>query len=289
VLPDFDGVAEQGQRRAAQMVDLYGAKVLPGELMSFFNRRLGVLEHISGRPREECCATAFRLLSHHCLECEEHPVVTRFWRFTECVFTLLRMKLIGMPAEVFSLLLVKPREEGAKRLKAFKAFYVSELSDQRIRVSAVSLQLTLHSVSITAKASEPGGDPALVQLAKGVVQEKTSRHLQELLPKLQNDKDLNVDRAVYSLFVTMGEICIRFAEYVTYPGLLWPISRKYNPGAFVQGAAAFLELDENVLDAGGTQSTARGRHSNQGPTNMIISKMLVCVLDGPASPAQVSR
>ena len=239
---------------SSKLVDLYGPDVLPQDILAFFNGNLAELEHVAppGADRRVVCGDAFVLLHKHLICVEEKPVVTRFWLFTKCVWTLLRMKLLNLPEAAFTLASVKPREDNNKRMVRFWSFFKSDAGDKRIREASLCLRLTLYATNITAQKAKPGDgrEPTLVRLGKKTVQRRTSEQLRRLIPVLRNDPSLDVDSALLALLTTESHICIRFAVYSRYPTALWRIVRVFNIDGYVHAIEEFLaEPDEN-LDMG---------------------------------------
>ena len=132
--------------------DLYGKSVLPDELLSFFNVALGKMAHAADMPQniETIRMKAFQLLHKWVLRIEEHPVITRFFLFAPCIEGLLRMRLLQLPGQIFSLTLTRPREQNQRRLRRFLAFYDSNSAEKHLRMSCLCLQLTTHAVALTA-------------------------------------------------------------------------------------------------------------------------------------------
>ena len=168
---------------AQHLQQLYGKEVLPDNILSLFNVSMTVRVHAGNQvDREQVVREAFRILSQRLLLVEERPVVTRFFLFTTCVWTLLCMKLLALPSCIFSLNTSRIREENGKRLQRFKAFYDGDSADQLLRRSGLCLQLTHLAVSISSKESKhsSGEDalPLLVRIGRAEVQRRTSqRHL----------------------------------------------------------------------------------------------------------------
>ena len=110
---------------------LYGEEVVPQSLLDMFNKDFAQLAHIGppGTDRSSVRRDASALLCMLVLIVEESPVPTRFWLFGFCVQALLRMKLPGLPDEIFSLARVKPcftqKQQGFMTPPLFKIIWLA--------------------------------------------------------------------------------------------------------------------------------------------------------------------
>jgi len=182
------------------------------------------------------------------------------------VNTLLRMKLIDLPADVFTIRMGSPSAEGKDRLTKFHRWYNSAEAGRQLRVASLCLQLTTHAVSISSQkqSKQDGRLPMLVRLARGEVQDKTMEHLEKLLdnmftsgedastPVTVVDGDLDVLLALENLLTTECHIIIRYREYAKYPFLIWKMSERWNPLGCPAECEELLNTNDSDLDAGYT-------------------------------------
>ncbi len=89
-----DAAAQAAHReRVLKFRALYGEDVVPETLVQIYNLRFDAPEHcsedLSDAEMREMRGTLFRELQKRVLLVEEHPIVTRFWLFAQCVRTLL--------------------------------------------------------------------------------------------------------------------------------------------------------------------------------------------------------
>ena len=79
------------QSRVSDLVALYGHDVLPESLLRFYNVCSTAPQHCPDGPVDirEVRGQLFLELQKYVLCVEEHPIVTRFWLFGQCVRTLL--------------------------------------------------------------------------------------------------------------------------------------------------------------------------------------------------------
>lgn len=100
-MPTAETVAASQRWRNLQ--SLYGRhQVLPDSLLEVLNGDAARLQHV-GRPsgsEEEVAAWLSSELERWCLRAEEKPVVTRFWLFSSCIYSLFRWKLLDLPVQV---------------------------------------------------------------------------------------------------------------------------------------------------------------------------------------------
>ena len=194
----------------------------------------------------------FKILYRKVLKLESHPVVTRFWLFTECVWSLLLVDLLGLSRTTFTLTSVSARKESVKRLQRVQNFFSDSKTAAEIRKASICLQLTQHAVSITGQTKPVAGDPRppLVRLAQCTVQKRTCQHMLQLIPLLRADRTVNVAETLQGLLTTEAHIIMRFERYSLYPGKLWRLCKKYNPFGYILAIQEFLETDDEELDYG---------------------------------------
>ncbi|CAK0898523.1 unnamed protein product, partial [Prorocentrum cordatum] len=245
----------ESNRRLQQ---LYGKRALPDDVLEFFNTGIGAFRTAArpGASEADIRRRAYDLLYKHLFKLESKPIVTRFWLFTDAVFTLLRFVLLGLPADkIFTLSMTKPQEENQKRLTSVKNFFSQEDCGRLLRKASLCLRLTQHATSITGqtkKSIEEHRKPLLLRLAQGDVQAATSRDLQVMIPLLGHDPALDIADALYGLLLTQGHIVARFSQYAEYPLRLWKIVREFNSEFYSLNleVTRFLLQPESRLDAG---------------------------------------
>ena len=140
------------RQERARLQLLYGAHVFPsciGEVLSGNFRELEVVAQ-TGYDRADICGKVYSMLFELLIVAQEKPIVTRLFLFAKCVFTLLLMRLLGVPVSVFTLDTKAPYPANQKRLDGFKEWYTAADTDKDLRRAALALQLTLHATSITA-------------------------------------------------------------------------------------------------------------------------------------------
>ena len=237
-------------RTDAALRSLYGDEVYPPILCDLFYKDMSLWE-MDGTPEEEPAMKgyAFQLLHQQTLREEHHPVVTRFFLFASCTFMLLRIKVLGVPVEVFNTSSATLRTS-AKRLTRFHDFYSSAEGDRDLRSACLCLRLTLFAVSLSSKKAAADEVPTLVLLGQKNVQRRTKALLCELVPQLSADPALDLDQAVPALLVTEGHIFLRYDEYCEFPTELWRLTRRWNPHGYCQACEKFLGANPDSLDAG---------------------------------------
>ena len=241
-------------RKTAQLQALYGEGVFPISLTRLLKRSLAEFEVCcpQGTDRSEICGELFRALLPLVVKLEEKPIVTRFWKFSQCVWSLLLIDILGLPAKVFTLRTVSPARDNSKRLDRVRAYFGNPSVPTQLRISSLALQLTQHATNMTGQSQKLPDDnrPIIVRLAQGEVQKHTAEHLRRLLPLLQYDDKLDVTAAVLRLLTTQGHIVMRFGRYAEYPGKLWLCCRAFNPIDYPEAVVAFLHTRDDDLDAG---------------------------------------
>ena len=231
---------------------LYGDSVLPSDLMELYADTIAKLRHV-GACKQDACRLFYHALHKYCFRPEEHPITSRFWTFSVCVDGLLRVVLLDLPVEVFSVTTTRPRPDNQKRLKLFHDFLQSAEGGQTLRIASLSLQLTAHATSLTAQKAQCGlnREPTLVRLGKREIQQKTCQHFIEIVSRLHLDPKLDIGRAFWSLLNTEAELLIRFEWYCGYPTKLWELCEEFN-GEYYKAVYLFLNEKIENLDFGYT-------------------------------------
>ena len=186
---------------------------------------------------------------------DETPVVTRFWTFGVCLRVLLRMFLLGIDASFLDLRSTNPNQENGLRLGGFKTWLTDPTTGGSIRVACLCLQLTEYATNLSAQKQDDflkrgQVEPTLVRLGQGVVQERTSLRLSELLKNLDGDSELPVLTALESLLLTEMHLVARFNSFYSYPTALWRLSRRFNPTEYTTACTRFLKVKPELLDVG---------------------------------------
>ena len=111
------------RQRFEGLVRLYGPEVFPPDLVAFFNMGVGQFAtRVDGAADEHHVQSrAYSLLYKHILKVEDKPIVTRFWLFASCVYTLLRMNVMQIPMDIFSTR-VATRTDNQKRITRVKDY-----------------------------------------------------------------------------------------------------------------------------------------------------------------------
>jgi len=164
--------------------DLYGEDVVPANVAEVLNVSLGTWTHaaVTGETMASIRGRLFAALYKAILVANEKPVVTRFWTFGICLRTLLLMRLLSIPGEMFALSTVTPAPDNSRRLKGFCSWYASESSDSALRVACMSLAVTDIALNVTAKKNDEfktrmDVDPPLVRISRGEVLRMTTERL----------------------------------------------------------------------------------------------------------------
>jgi hypothetical protein len=232
------------------LLTLYGRDIIPEVFTDVFNHETFSWEHHchAGADRLFLRGRAFAAVYRWTLKTEEKPVITRFWLFTECVFAVLRMKMLALPSSLFD---VGCRSESQHRVAAFKTWYDDPGTDKHLRKAALCLRLTLFATNLTAKSNrDPKARPMLVRLADGEIQRRTSELLLTMLPLLGGDAQLDVEAVVFGLLLTQSHIIMRFQQYTVYPCKLKCLCSAYNPAGYVESILEFLNTPDSQLDFG---------------------------------------
>ena len=219
-----------------------------------FNKRLAGFESIAhpDTSKEDLLGNVYRALYRWLFKLEEKPIVTRFWLFSMCVWTLLRFLLLGIDlSEVLVTQTKKPNKDNKKRLTAVLKYFADEHQQKMLRTASLCLRLTSYATNLTGQTKEGAHElPLFVRLSQGTVQRKSSALLQRILSMILVDDKVDVTSAVLGLFTTEGHIIMRFEQYLHYPYKLWRLTKEFNPAGYAACILEFLDTDDQLLDVG---------------------------------------
>ena len=244
--------ARQAAHRVFQdgMVELYGHRVLPPELLQYFPMHWDHPHAVKGGPNENLDpAVVAEDYIRAVLVSEDHPVVTRFWLFGQAVRRMLTTFLLMDVSKVFVLQGMQPKQRQQRRLKIVLNFFKDGTELQNLKCSALSLRMTDKMLAVTARA--PGkSPPPLVDLSTMKVIDEAVVELIAMLSKLATDATLNLVMAVSALLTTLLHLVARCLQYQRYPYTLWRLTQTHNPASYLDDCAAFLAAEPSTLDQG---------------------------------------
>ena len=121
---------------------LYG-QACPDELTNLFNVAFETPEHTSADPTEESeVQQAFlSAITKHMFHSREHPVITRFWTFAECVERLLSMLIFKIPLTTLLAPGASLAKEQRVRMQRFQKYMESDKAQAELRVACLCLQV----------------------------------------------------------------------------------------------------------------------------------------------------
>ena len=90
---------------------------------------------------------------------------------------------------------------------------------QLLRRTCLSLQVVAHVNALCAQLRQ--GEPLLVRISKGAVQQAVVQDCARLLGLLHLDPALDVVEAVTLLLATSVEVAVRFRQYSAWPCACW--------------------------------------------------------------------
>eukprot|EP00959_Pyramimonas_sp_CCMP1952_P170163 3555077-Pyramimonas_sp.AAC.1 len=243
-LPD-DQRPDYGLRR------LYGDDVITPEIAKLLNVDFRRLEMACppGAELREMRGLLYSELYRSIIRVENHPVITRFFLFTDCAFAILRAQLLQIPSSVFSLHMANLRGKGQKRITGFREYYDNEADRLDLKRACLNLRLTKVANVTCSKKPKPGDDPVLVQIGRGRVQAQVTTELCDVLANLHHDASLDLTDTVLSLLSTTVHVCLRFGDYNVF-NYLWEMTLKYNPDECVNACGVFLRTPASKLDGG---------------------------------------
>eukprot|EP00434_Breviolum_minutum_P002808 symbB.v1.2.002468.t1/scaffold99.1/size346285/24 len=219
------------------LLNLYGHGVIPFELVQFLNHDIQRLVHRCPAGTNLAAARGELFAQLYKLVCrvETHPVVTRMWTFTNCIWAMLLCKLLGLPNYIFSTSAVQLRPENERRMQRFRIWWQKPETSSHLRTVSLCLRLTKLAVDLASqKPKEDSNDgarmlPTVVRLGQAAVEKATGALCGSILGRLAADPVLDLTETVQSLLLTQIEIHLRFFDFQLWPACLWRLSIKYNP------------------------------------------------------------
>ena len=125
-------VATADVEASRTLIHFYGSESLSRDLVAILNCGSQNFQYASACPdRRHACSSSFSVFQIRLLFLEERSVVSRFWHFTGCVWTLLQLRFLKIPClEVFKKTGVTPRKEMSQRLIRFLSFVDAASTDE---------------------------------------------------------------------------------------------------------------------------------------------------------------
>ena len=123
-----------------------------------------------------------RVLRKRILIVDERPTLTRMFTFTEHMNCFLLLQLMGLLPNLIKMRGTQPRERNRKRVDKVLAFMQKPDADQYLRRTCLSLQIAAHVNALCAQLRE--GEPLLVRISKGAVQQAVVQDCARLLGQL---------------------------------------------------------------------------------------------------------
>jgi hypothetical protein len=127
--------------------------------------------------------------------------------------------------------------------------FLSEGAPSEVRRVALCLRLTIYATSLTAE-KDKRGEPTLVSLGRGVVQEKTSMLFSDIVSRIPDDPVLEPTETLLAMLQTQVHLIIRFDQYERFPTRLWRLTKKFNPEGYADACYQFLTAPNEDLDLG---------------------------------------
>ena len=159
------------------------------------------------------------------------------------------MFLVGLPFQALSFGRLMAETENAKRMAAVSVFFLSEGAPSEVRRVALCLRLTIYATSLTAE-KDKRGEPTLVSLGRGLVQEKTSILFSDIVSRIPDDPVLEPTETLMAMLQTQVRLIIRFDQYGRFPTRLWRLTKKFNPDGYADACYQFLTVPNEDLDLG---------------------------------------
>ena len=193
-----------------QLQHLYGKNVLPDALMKWFPLHLRHPHVVQGHDVAALTAEGFaEAFTKEVLVSEEHPVVTRFWLFAQCVRHVLTISLLGNPAEMFELGGLVPMQKQARRLRLVTLFFKDPIEQQRLKAAVLSLRLTRTMLAVTARKPSDQQPPVLLELTGNEIPREAAKVFIEIVSAFGADNTLDKVLAITALCTTLVHLVVR--------------------------------------------------------------------------------
>lgn len=237
------------------------------------------------------------ILRRRLLVVDEKPTLTRMFTFSGHVHGLLLMDLLGCADSLVQLRGTKAQVKARKRMDKVRAFLKFGGLSQYLRRTSMCLQLIDHTMSLCSQL--PGdGDPVLVRLSKGVVDQRITEDLVRLMSDFYLDPALDATTAVPALLGTALDVWLRFSQYQAWPYAMWKLTKKFNPDNYVGACLDFLNMKDDDLDVGfsvplKTMALGPGNTEMQGlrwlTCDQVQSALLLILSASAASSLPIER
>jgi len=152
---------------------LYGQDVFPDSITEILNVDSRSLAHASLQITDVRAfrGLLFAELYKSIIRVENTPVITRFFLFGECAFSLLRAQLLELPGAIFTLEAKPSQKKTQRRITGFQTFYNDPERQVDLRRACLCLRLTNFAHKICAQQQSlsylcktQGGCPLLLGL-----------------------------------------------------------------------------------------------------------------------------
>ena len=131
--------------------------------------KLQTFVQMGGQPqaaRERMESERVKFLVTSLLHVDNHPTLTRFFTFRNCVDRMLTMALLKFPQGGLGIKCTA-REEGQKRIKKLKRFFAQPAACQALRRDSLVLQLTGGIEAFMSRRPKEGEPPTAVAVQRG--------------------------------------------------------------------------------------------------------------------------
>lgn len=118
---------------------------------------------------------------------------------------------------------------------------------QFLRRSVLCLELVNHATSLCSQLRNMG-EPLLVRLSKGILEQRVAEDLGRLSGKLYLDRELDATGCVAALLAVAAELTLRFREYTRWPFAAWQLTQRFNSDFYTGECLDFLNAPAEVLD-----------------------------------------
>ena len=234
--------------------------MIPQALLMYLNNGLALEHVVQGHEearfaadpdgfRAELVGAVVELLRNIFLKVDDHPTLSRFFTFEQCVQAMLLLALLDAAVHIFVLLTTQPRQENRNRLSKVLSWFAAPGAVQYLKRTCLGFEIVGPVMALASRKNKPGDVPVLVRLAQGRAHEKAQSQLTFLLRNLHRDPSLDHGAATSVLISTAVNVRIRFDQYLLNPFKSSLMVGKWN-AQHDESILEFLSTSEDRLDVG---------------------------------------
>lgn len=155
--------------------------------------------------RAELVGAVVELLRNIFLKVDDHPTLSRFFTFEQCVQAMLLLALLDAAVHIFVLLTTQPRQENKNRLSKVLSWFAAPGAVQYLKRTCLGFEIVGPVMALASRKNKPGDVPVLVRLAQGRAHEKAQSQLTFFAEEPSQGPVVGPRRRHLSPYLNVGE------------------------------------------------------------------------------------